>query len=221
MSTKKQLQIAQTHSTGRGQRKASLTSAAVVSHHASLTTTVWTVWGQSSRFFVATVTAKPAMASFGLRALVWLMCISKQYLVMTVRVCCFGMVKKMWKTAPFQVKPAQRLTQGNSFPAESSCTELPWCLKHLSCSCCKAPAQGGMHRARAATRLTWARGCWDRALLPIAVVSEKDGDYEESRNYSLSSATARKREVLWEHCRGCPSSAASAAHTESLSCGRF
>lgn len=55
---------------------------------------------------------------------------------------------------------------------------------------------GGMHGARAAAGLTGTRGCWDRALLPIAAVSEKDGDYEESGNYSLSSATARGREML-------------------------
>lgn len=189
-------------------------------HQASLITTVWTVWGQSSRFLVATVTAKPARASFELRALVWLMCISNQYLVMTVRVCCLGMVKEMWKTVPFWVKPAQRLTQGNN-PAECSCTELPCCLKDLSCSCCKAPAHRWHDGTSAAAGLTSTRGCWDRASLPIVVVFEKDGDYEESRNYSFSFATARRREVLWEHCRGCPSSAASAAHTESLSCGRF
>lgn len=39
------------------ERKTNLASTAVVCDQASLTTTVWTVRGQSSRFFVATVTA--------------------------------------------------------------------------------------------------------------------------------------------------------------------
>lgn len=65
------------------ERKTNLTRTAVVGDQASVMATVWTVWGQSSRFVVATVTAQPAAASFRVRALIWLMCIINYYLVTT------------------------------------------------------------------------------------------------------------------------------------------
>lgn len=109
------------------------------------------------------------------------------------------MVKEMRKAA----QPGQRLTQGNSFPAERCCTELPCCLNDLHCGTPRgSPAAPPAHEkpaqppGRPLPSDFGARGCF-----PIVVIFAKDGDEQESRNYSFSYADARSKEMLRKHCR--------------------
>lgn len=115
-----------------------------------LTTTVWTVWGQSSRFFVATVTAKPARASFGLRALVWLMCISNQYLVMTVRVCCLGMSRRCGRLLPSELNLLKGWPRGTVFLLNPAALNSLAAWRTSPVAAARLQLTGGTHGARAA-----------------------------------------------------------------------